>query len=206
MSRKRYAIIGLTGPTGAGKSSVGEILSELGCAVIDADKLAREAVKKGTLCLKQLRLAFGDEILDENGELNRKELAKRAFSSRENTNLLNSITHPNIIMLTMVKIKELVNGGFDTVVFDAPTLFESNCDVMCDFIITVTAHSDIRLNRIMRRDGITKEQAQSRMKSQKSDEFFESNSDYVVYNDGDLDAAKKRLKEIVNEIKLKAYI
>lgn len=201
MSRKRCIIIGLTGPTGAGKSSVGEMLAELGCAVIDADRLAREAVKKGTMCLKQLQLAFGDGILDENGELNRRELAKIAFSSEENTRLLNGITHPHILMLTMIKIKQLAQNGFDTVVFDAPTLFESNCDVMCDYIITVTANSDIRLKRIMQRDAITYEQAQSRMKSQKSDDFFKENSDYTVYNNDDLNETEEEIKRIICEIK-----
>ena len=103
-------IIGLTGQTGAGKTSVGELLSQKGCEVIDTDKIAREITEKGSPVLLLLAKAFGEDIL-ENGELNRRLLASRAFSSRENTEKLNSVTHPEITKRVKQKIEEAFKNG-----------------------------------------------------------------------------------------------
>lgn len=201
MSRSRFTVVGLTGATGAGKSSIARIFAANGCYVIDADAVAREAVQKGSLCLKQLCDAFGDDILCADGTLNRRELAKRAFSSKEGTSLLNSITHPAIVMLTMIKIKELVKRGESIIVFDAPTLFESNSDVLCDFIVAVTAPQDVRLNRIMLRDGITEQQALTRMNAQHDESFYSEQADFVIVNDSTPEAVKSKVEQIINTVK-----
>ncbi len=201
MSRSRFTIVGLTGATGAGKSSITHIFAANGCHVIDADAIAREAVQKGSLCLKQLCYAFGDDILLDDGALNRAELAKRAFSSKDGTELLNGITHPAIVMLTMIKIKELVKRGEKIIIFDAPTLFESNTDVMCDFIVAVTAPQDVRLKRIIMRDGITEQQARIRMNAQHDESFYTEQSDFVIENNSTLESVKSEVEQIISFIK-----
>ena len=139
-------IVGLTGPTGAGKSSLNETAKELGFKVIDCDKVARVAAEKGQAGYLALIKAFGEEILNPDGTINRKELAKRAFSSKQGTELLNKTLLPHIV--------ELIKGEMDCerILLDAPTLFESGVDKMCAVTIAVLADRKIRLERIMERD------------------------------------------------------
>lgn len=165
-------VIGLTGQTGAGKSTASNAMKKCGCGIIDADKIAREAVEPKTACLKMLTNAFGCDIINEDGSLNRKKLAEKAFSSKENTQLLNEITHPYIVELTKQRIAEYFASGCNIVVFDAPQLFESGSDKLCDIIVSVIASQECRLARIISRDGVSREQALSRMKVQLSEEYF----------------------------------
>ena len=169
-------ILGLTGPTGAGKSSVTEIAAKKGIKVIDCDLYARKATEKGSEGLSALVKAFGDEILYNDGELNRKALARIAFSSYDKTQLLNKTILPFI--------KELILAEIDTdkVLLDAPTLFESGMDQICCKTVAVLADRDKRLKRITERDGISAEDATIRINGGKNDEFFKDNADYVIYN------------------------
>ena len=114
-------------------------------------------------------------------------LASRAFSSRENTQLLNDITHPWIFLRSLKIIKEKINEGERLFVFDAPVLFESNSDVMCDLVACVTADRETRISRIINRDKITREAAQRRLSAQHSDSFYTSQSDFVVNGTGDME-------------------
>ena len=193
-------VIGLTGQTGAGKSTVSAMAESYGCHIINADKVAREATAKNSECLKRLAEFFGNDIIDSNGECVRKLLAQRAFSSRENTDMLNSITHPMIIR----RISEYIGmyGEDETVIIDAPQLFESGGDNLCSVIIAVTAPKEVRLNRITERDGITREQALMRMNVQKDEYFYTERADYVI--DGgkpmkDVEAAAEAVLEKIRD-------
>lgn len=179
-------VIGLTGQTGAGKSTASNAMKKCGCGIIDADKIAREAVEPKTACLKMLTNAFGCDIINKDGSLNRKKLAEKAFSSKENTQLLNEITHPYIVELTKQRIAEYFASGCNIVVFDAPQLFESGSDKLCDIIVSVIASQECRLARIISRDGISREQALSRMKVQLSEEYFKRHSDYIINGEQDI--------------------
>ena len=168
-------LIGLTGKTGAGKSTVSKMLEGFGAFIIDGDKVAREVLNLSPDLELKLKAAFGSDIY-ENGVLLRKELAKRAFSSHENTELLNSIFHPVINK----RLFELSNEAFKThsvAVVDAAAVIESGFYKSCDCLITVYAPESIRLERIMRRDSLTKEEAMRRINAQKDDEFYFSKSD-----------------------------
>ena len=186
-------IIGLTGQTGAGKSMVAEKLQGLGLPVVSADKAARLAVEdseiKAMLCA-----AFGDVLLPD-GTLNRKLVAQIAFSTPEKTAVLNAITHPKIAQL-MLKEAQACDG--DTVIFDAPQLFEAGEDAYCDIIVGVLAQPKLRMERIVRRDHITRDQAALRMSAQFGEEFFLSLCDDILYNNGtaeELDISVKELYE-----------
>ena len=184
-------VIGLTGPTGAGKSIVKDIAEGLGITVIDCDKLAREAVKKGTEGLKCLVEAFSADILNSDGTLNRKELAKRAFCSKEKTELLNRTLLPHISRLVTKSIKD------DAVLLDAPTLFESGLQNICNKTVSVLAEKENRLERIMLRDNITREEAELRISAGKPDEFYEQHSDYTVHNNGEIAKYNEEIKNIL---------
>ena len=172
-------IIGLTGLTGAGKSEVSKMLRELGLPVVSADEAARRAVAdsevKAMLCA-----AFGN-VLKEDGSLDRRLLARIAFSSRERTVRLNAVTHPKIARL-MLEEAESFDG--DTVVFDASQLFESGEDLFCDRIVGVLADAGLRLDRIMKRDGLSRGEALLRMSAQYDEEFFIALCDDILYNNG----------------------
>ena len=166
--------IGLTGPMGAGKSYVCEEFRKRGFKIVNADKCARRLAEKDSPLLPMLCGEFGNDII-ENGELNRKLLAERAFSSKERTERLNKIMFPSIMKLC----EEEADG---LTVFDAPQLFEANAQDKCYKIISVLADRETRIERIMKRDGSSREEIIKRMKIQLSDEFFADNSDYLIHN------------------------
>ena len=193
-------VIGMTGPTGSGKSTVGRLLCERGFKIVDADKVARRVTEKGSPALCELCCAFGDDILLDSGELDRKELAKRAFADSDSLATLNSITHPAIIGLIEQEIAQLANQGERKIILDAPQLFEAGADKLCGFVLSVLADRETRLDRIMARDSISREQANARINAQKSDEFFVENSDFVIYNNADPEALKPQIDAFVEKI------
>ncbi len=196
---KDFIVIGMTGPTGSGKSTVGKLLCEKGFKIVDADKVARRVTEKGSPTLGSLCSAFGDDILQMSGELNRAALAEKAFSDRESLEKLNSITHPAIIDLIKQEIEALKASGETKIILDAPQLFEAGAQNLCDFILSVLADKETRLERIKRRDGLTDEQAESRISAQKSDEFFVENSDFVIYNNSDTEALTPQIDLLINK-------
>lgn len=188
-------IIGLTGPTGSGKSSAATVAKKLGFKVVDCDSLARVAVEKGTDGLSALVIAFGKDILCSDGTLNRKALAKKAFSSPEKTELLNKTILPYIAEL--VKQETVAENK---VLLDAPTLFESGINTMCDATVAVLANTDIRLKRIMTRDKIEEDAAMLRINAGKNDDFYFKNADYVIYNNSQIQAFTEEFEKIITAI------
>ncbi len=169
-------IIGLTGPTGSGKSSACKVCESHGLKHVDCDLLARKAVEKGTDGLKALVKAFGDGILNPDDTLNRKALAKIAFSDKNRTELLNSTIFPFIRLLVLQETKD------GNVLLDAPTLFESGINEICHKTIAVLSDTDIRLKRIIGRDNLTEDEALTRIGAGKDDNFYKLRADYIIYN------------------------
>ncbi len=193
--------IGLTGKTGAGKSTVALYLKEKGCRIIDGDVIARTITEKGSEVLSELQAAFGDDILDSDGRLIRPTLAARAFSSGENTALLNRITHPHIKRKCEAEISLAENEGYTVSVIDAAALLESDIKNLCRKIVVVTAPEEIRLKRILERDNITNEQAMTRIKAQKDDEYYFERADIIIKNYPPFDkdnSLYKELEELIN--------
>ncbi len=192
----RVKLIGLTGQSGAGKSTAAELFEENGMTVINADALVAEIYESSPACLKSVAASFGGDIINPDGTLNRKLLARRAFESKDNTALLGAIVHPFVIAETL-KILKTLSG---TVVFDAPQLFESNMDAVCDVIVSVTADEGVRAGRIIERDGLTREQARERISAQHSEEFFRSHSDYILENNGNIARFKAQTSALIEKI------
>ena len=194
-------VVGLTGQTGAGKSTVSKIFAANGFAVIDADRVARKIVDKGTKCLDEISDLFGQEVINEDGTLNRKGLAGIVFSDKSKLEALNTITYPYITgeILRQIRVHSL--KGEKLILLDAPTLFESRADDFCEIIISVLADADIREKRIISRDGLTAEQARRRMNSQLDEEFFRSHSDYIIRNNGGMDTVNGIAWEVSGKIR-----
>ncbi|MBR5473200.1 MAG: dephospho-CoA kinase [Clostridia bacterium] len=187
-------VIGLTGPTGAGKSSVTDVAKELGFKVVDCDKLARVAVQKGSDGLKAVVDRFGDDILNQDGTLNRTALAHKAFSSTQNTEFLNETLLPFITAL----VKKEINQEF--VLLDAPTLFESGAEQLCNEVIVVLADEKMRKKRIMERDGIDETAAELRIKAGKSDNFYIEKTNNIVYNDCELSVLNLKIQKLITKL------
>ncbi len=190
-------IIGLTGTTGAGKSTVSKQFSDCGFYVINCDKVAKNVVENDVSILTKLCNQFGDDIIS-NGLLNRSLLASRAFANKQSTEALNNITLPAIVD----KIKQLIDTSkSDYIILDAPTLFESGANKLCNTIIGVISDDDLRIKRIINRDNITTDAAQSRMSAQNSNEFFKQNCTYIIENNTDLESLYDQTKSVINSIK-----
>lgn len=187
-------IIGLTGPTGSGKSSASKACLEFGLKLVDCDKIARVAVEKDSDGLKAVVSAFGKDILNTDGTLNRKTLAKIAFSSKEKTALLNDTIFPFIKELVLNETKQ------GKILLDAPTLFESGINEICFKTVAVLSDKQNRLERIIKRDSLTKEEALLRMSAGKDDDFYLKNADYIIYNNHSEDIFLSEFKHLISKI------
>ena len=173
-------LVGLTGKTGAGKSTVSEYLSGKGAYIIDGDIVAREVLSVDESLITQLCKTFGD-ILNEDGTLNRKKLAAAAFCSAGNTDKLNSIMHPAINRLINSKAEKAFENH-NVVIVDAAAIIESGFADGCDILVVVHAPFDVRKERIIKRDSLSENDALIRMNGQKDDDFYLSKADFVVKN------------------------
>lgn len=194
-------LVGLTGPMGSGKSEVSRVLANRHIPVIDADQLARRVVEPGSPCLKELVQEFSEDILHDDGSLNRRQLAKRAFATPEDTKLLNSITHPYIIDLTKRILMQLEQIREPAAVLDAPLLFESGMDGICDITVSVVAPAAERLQRIISRDGLSEKEVLARMSSQQDEAFYAERASRVIHNEGDLEQLRRQAEQLADDIK-----
>ena len=172
-------ILGLTGQTGAGKSLAATVAKEHGYYIIDCDKVAHSVLK-----MEKAKAAlvneFGVDIL-ENGEINRKKLASAAFESTYKTELLNKTVLPFIVD----EINTILSGvSEEYVLLDAPTLFESGANGLCDKTVGVVADKDVRFKRIIERDNLTELAALQRINAGKDNDFYIRKCDYVIENNG----------------------
>ena len=185
-------VVGLTGPSGAGKTTVTEVWKAQGAYIINTDQLARQVVEPGSPCLARLTEVFSDAILLSDGRLDRAELARRAFATAEGADALNAITHPAILELTKQHLEYAADNGYEVAVVDAPLLFEAAFDKLCDAVVAVIAPADLRLTRIMERDGITQEAATRRMAAQQPDTYYCREGVAVLRNDTTPDALREQ--------------
>lgn len=180
-------IIGLCGASGSGKGYACQAFSKYGVAFIDTDKVYREQVLTDKGCVGELTDYFGNEIL-ENGLVSKKKLAQLVFQGQgaaERLNMLNRITHKYIKVKTDELVQSYEAKGYGAVLIDAPVLFESGFDKMCHITVCVICPQEEKIDRIIKRDGITREQAQARIASQLSDEELKNRCTYAIDNSSD---------------------
>ncbi len=194
-------VIGLTGPTGAGKTVVAQMME---LPIVNADRVARQ-IHKDPQVLAELCERFGSDIAHD-GVLNRTLLASRAFATPHDTEDLNAIMHPRILAAIEEELTALANEGNPFCILDAPLLFEANCYQLCHTTVAVLADRDLRKNRIVERDGISGEMAEQRMSTQHDDAYFHQRCEFVIHNSGDIVELNNAAQDILQQIKAKFSI
>ncbi|MEW7657081.1 dephospho-CoA kinase [Staphylococcus aureus] len=191
-------VIGLTGGIASGKSTVSELLSVFGFKVVDADKAAREAVKKGSKGLAQVREVFGDEAIDENGEMNRRYMGDLVFNHPEKRLELNAIIHPIVRDIMEEEKQEYLKQGYN-VIMDIPLLFENELENIVDEVWVVYTSESIQMDRLMQRNNLSLEDAKARVYSQISIDKKSRMADHVIDNLGDKLELKQNLERLLKE-------
>jgi dephospho-CoA kinase len=191
-------VIGLTGGIGSGKTTIAGYFAEMGVPVYIADNGARAVMQLDDV-VKQIKNVFG-EIVFENNVLNRAKLAEIVFNDKEKLAKLNAIVHPAV--KNDFEVWLLKHENYKYVIYEAAILFESGRYKECDFIITVTAPEEIRINRVLKRDNTTRAQVLSRMQMQWKDEDRISRSNFVI-NNVNLKIAKEEVVKILKILDIK---
>lgn len=176
--------IGVTGPTGAGKTTVLAALGELGCALVDCDRLYHRLLATSPILVSELTDRFGRSILDNQGGVDRKALGRLVFSDEAALADLNAIAHRHVVAACISLVRTARAQGKRGLALDAVALLESGMGAMCDVTVAVTAPEEVRLKRIMARDGIDESQARARMEAQKPVEYYVNHCDYTIENNG----------------------
>lgn len=193
-------VVGLTGQTGAGKTTVSQTFMENGFYVIDGDAVARILTTKGHPYLDEVSRHFGKDVLDADGNLIRQKLADIVFTDPQKLQELNAVFSPYVV----AQIKKMVDSATTfcsrRVLIDAPTLFETGCNRLCSKVVSVVSDRELRLRRIIARDGLTRSQAENRVKAQLSEEFFRAHSDYVIENNTSREDLQLRALDVVSKI------
>ncbi|MBS7175639.1 MAG: dephospho-CoA kinase, partial [Clostridiales bacterium] len=203
VSMEKAVIVGLTGQTGAGKTTVGELFrkdSDFG--IVDCDIVSRTVITQPDVKARLVEY-FGEEMLLKDGQIDRKALGKRIFANEEDRIFLNSVMFPPITVQINKEVQQLRQKGYHLIVLDAPTLFESGANIICDTIVSVLAPAEIRQERIMSRDNMTAQDALNRMNAQKDDEFYRSRSEFVIENADSPEQLNAQVERIIAVLKEK---
>jgi dephospho-CoA kinase len=194
-------IYGLTGGIAAGKSTVARLFQELGAQVVDADQLAREVVLPGTEGLAEICAAFGDNVLSEDGTLDRKRLGALVFQDDVKRRVLEQITHPRIAQRSMQRMAEIAMSDAPYGLYEAALLVEKGTHKMMAGLIVVASSDAVQLERVMRRDGLDEAGARARIASQMPQSEKVAQATWVIWNDGDLEALRARVLEVDHAIR-----
>lgn len=195
-------IVALTGGIGSGKSTVARMFKDEGAHLIDFDYLARLVVEPDKPAWREIIDYFGPKILSYDRTLNRSALAKIIFSDDKSRKILESFTHPRIFEERDILIKAIKEKDPSSIVIiDFPLLFELGLNKKFDKVILVYVKRDVQLKRIIKRDGLEKEELEKRFKSQIPIEEKRSLSDYIINNEGKLNNTKDQVRKVMNELK-----
>ncbi|HGG57740.1 MAG TPA: dephospho-CoA kinase [Nannocystis exedens] len=196
-------VYGLTGGIGSGKSTVASVIEEYGIPVVSADELSRMVVMPGSKGLEEVVCAFGEEVLTDNGHLDRAKLAKIVFTDEEKRLTLERILHPRIRSRFEEVLDALEKAGQRLVIYEVPLLFENNIQENLDGVIVVCARDDLRIARVSDRDGFSADETRARMAAQMDDSTRQSLANYVLTNNGDrMDLRREVELLLVNYLKL----
>ena len=215
MKKNGVMLVGLCGRSGSGKGYIAKMFAEYGIPSVDTDAVYRRMTApvsdRSALspCMNELIERFGEQILSSDFSLNRVVMRSLVFGGDTAALAdLNRITHRHILEKTQETAEQLCRDGAPIVLIDAPVLYESGFDKMCERVVCVTAPEDVIVSRIMKRDGLSEEDAKKRLASQKTREELEDRADYVIFNDDERPVLYERVKrctESLREIRAELY-
>lgn len=188
--------VGLTGTVGAGKSTVGRLFETWGACRVDADRLAREAVAPGSRGLAEVREVFGEEVIDEEGALDREAMRRRAFADPDARRGLESIVHPEVRRLKEERAAEARAGGYEVLVAEVPLLLEGGMEDDFDLVVVVDAPREQRWRRVEEERGLDRETFEAIEGAQWPAERKRSAADVVIVNDGTLDRLEAKARAV----------
>lgn len=189
-------VIGVTGNSGSGKSEISKILSnKINAKIIDADKVVKELYTPGQEYYNKILELFGNKVLEKKNKLNRNKIAEIIYNNESEREKLNNLTYKYVVDEIKKRIKKEKNIN---IIIDAPLLFESKLDEICDITVAVLAEKSLKINRICTRDNIEQKIAISRLAIQKEDSYYQKKADYIVTNNGKKDEIN--LEEICTRI------
>ena len=194
-------IVGLTGGISSGKSTVSSYLKQLKIPVIDADEVARKVVEPNSQGAREIRKAFGSDVFEEDGSLNRQKLGSLIFSNAENRQKLDDLLQPLIKIMILDEIEEYRQKGENMIVLDLPLLFEKQYEELCEDIIVVYISKELQLERLMRRNQYTKQEALSRIDSQLSIEEKRKRATVLLDNQGTIQQLYQQVEQWLVETK-----
>ena len=194
--------VGLTGSIAVGKTFVLGVLSELGCHVIDADVVARQVALPGSPGLKAVIDAFGEEVLKSDGSLNRARLGEIVFADEAKRQQLNSILHPFIIAAQDAQLRELeLQDPKDIAVVDAALMIESGGYQRFDKLIVVHCRPEVQLQRLMRRNKLSREEVEQRIATQMPQEEKKRYADYLIDTSGDFAETRRQTEDVYHALR-----
>ena len=195
-------VIGITGSSGAGKSTICKMLkNEYKVKIINADKVAKKLSRKGTSYTIEIIEKFGKDIVDEEGELRRKRLAELIYNDSEKRKKLNNCTFKYIKKEIEKLVKKEVNTD-NTVIIDAPLLFECELDKLCDKVIGIISKRELQIERIVARDNIDYETAEKRLNAQETNEFYVKKCNEIIENNNDIFKIEESVEKIAKKYKI----
>lgn len=192
--------VAITGRSGCGKSTVAEYYRSRGFSVLDGDAVAREVTQPGSPCLPELAKAFGADILDEGGALRRGVLAQRAFVTKGDARRLIDITHPEIVRRLLAGVAQARAVGAKLVFVDGAVIVGAPFEPFCDAVIVVRAPQQVLEQRIMRRDGISRQAAQARLASQPAQERLDAAATFLLDNTGSEQALRAQARAVLENL------
>ena len=190
-------IIGLTGSIASGKSTVAKMLESYHLPIVDADLVARQVVEPGTETLQKIAGAFGQDVIKEDGTMDREKVGAIIFHDPSQRKVLNDIIHPAIRAEMLRQRDEYIVRGAEHVVMDIPLLFESKLQHFVDKILVVSVTEDIQLARLMARNQLDEKEARARIASQLPMSVKEQGADAVIYNNTNIEATANQLQTIL---------
>ena len=193
--------IGLTGGIGTGKSSVSTLFKEWGAYIFDADIVAKDVINNNGTAQSELIAEFGTDVIGADNKIDKKKLARIAFSDEDHQLRINIIIHPYVFNeIDSAFDTILATGKHDVFVVDAALIYESGADTHLDYVIVVTSHLRIRTERVMTRGGLTLDEFLQRVKLQWPDEDKVHMADFVIYNNGTIDQLKVETKRVFDQL------
>jgi len=195
-------VIGLTGGIGSGKSTVSQLLAELGAVILNADEIGHEAFKPDTELWRRVVAVFGRQILAPDGNIDRKKLGNIVFGNPESLSRLNKIMHPRMYDMVKAQLEEYRQQGVSVVVLETPLLLEAGWTSLVDEVWVTTASESTVLKRLEERPGLSQAESLTRLRSQLPSEERARHADVIINTDCDLDELKSKVKELGQRLEL----